>query len=372
MNTRKAALIAALLAALSSAWGDSIADLRQAVTSCFAKASDAIAAAEVYSISTGEVLYSRDCHRPLIPASNTKLVTSATALEMLGADYRFHTAVYGNMETGIGGTVDGDLILRGDADPGLSNAYLATLANQLWKAGIRRVSGKVLATGPVGSGDVNFTAAQTAEAFYKRLGEVGILVGGDWGAIKTVPHGALKLVGHESRPIKETIRLMNKPSDNQIANSLMRTLIVKVGAQKERPLSFVAHFWQQRGLDVTGVCLYDGSGLSRGNRVTPAFLIGLLEYMHDESAHAEAFAASLPIAGCDGTLAHRMRDTCAESNVQAKTGWLTGVCCLSGYAETRDGEPLAFSLMFNGFDCDANVFRRLQDQVCVKLTGFKR
>ena len=203
--------------------------------------------------------------------------------------------------------------------------------------------------------------AQLQREFYKHLGEVANYVGGDWGAMKTVPHGALKLVGRENgRPIKRRFAFMNKPSDDQIANSLMRTLIVKVGAQKEaRPLSFVAHFWQREGIDVTGVCLYDGSGaVARQPCDARLSFIGLLEYMHDESAYAEAFAASLPIAGCDGTLAHRMRDTCAESNVQAKTGWLTGVCCLSGYAETRDGEPLAFSLMFNGFDSDANVFRR--------------
>jgi len=215
-------------------------------------------------------------------------------------------------------------------------------------------------------------AGATARAFYMRLGEVGILVGGSSGAARGIPKGALKLRGRNSRPLRETIRLMNKPSDNEIADSLMRALIIRVKAQKQRPLDFVAHFWRQRGLDVTGIRFYDGSGLSRGNRVTPAFLIGLLKYMREESRSAEAFRASLPIAGCDGTLARRMGGTCAANNARAKTGFLTGVCTLSGYVSTRDGEPLVFSFLFNNFGCSADVFRHLQDRVLVRLAEFRR
>ena len=380
MLTRRAVVIAALLCSLvaaphyilTAARADTLTDLKQSVAAAFGRADAEQSGAEIASLREDEVLYARNAHRSFIPASNTKLITSATALEMLGADYTYHTVVYAVTETGIGGAIDGNIILRGDADQALTGQYLAKLANELHQGGLRRVNGKVLATGPIGSGDVNLTAAQTAQAFYTRLGEAGILVNGTYGAVKAVPQGALKLSGHESRTVRETIRLMNKPSDNQIADSLMRSLIIKAGAQKEKPLNFLLHFWQQRGLDITGVKLYDGSGLSRGNRVTPAFLIGLLKYMRDESRNTEAFRASLPIAGVDGTLAHRMRGSCAEKNVRAKTGWLTGVCCLSGYVNTRDGEPLAFSFLFNNFDCDANCFRRLQDQICERLAEFKR
>jgi D-alanyl-D-alanine carboxypeptidase len=380
MLTRRTAFITVLLcslvAALSrgpiAARADTLADLKQSVAAALGQADAQQAGAEIASLREDQVLYARNAHRSFIPASNTKLITSATALEMLGADYVFRTVVHAVAETGIGGTIDGDLILRGDADPGLSTQCLAKLANELRQSGVRRVNGKVLATGPIGSGDVSLTAAQTARAFYARLGEAGILVNGSHGATKSVPKGALKLAGHESRPLRETIRLMNKPSDNQIADSLMRSLIIKAGAQREGPLDFLLHFWQQRGLDITGVKLYDGSGLSRSNRVTPAFLIGLLKYMRDESCNTEAFRVSLPIAGVDGTLAHRMRGSCAERNVRAKTGWLTGVCCLSGYVNTRDGEPLAFSFLFNDFECDANCFRRLQDRICERLAAFRR
>jgi serine-type D-Ala-D-Ala carboxypeptidase/endopeptidase (penicillin-binding protein 4) len=372
MRARSAALAAALLAVISAAWADTAADLKHSVASIISKAPDCEAGAEVSSLRDGDVLYARNAHKGFIPASNTKLITSATVLEMLGAGYRFHTTIYAAEETGISGVIDGDLVLKGDADPGLTTEYLAKAAAELRKAGIRRINGRVLATGPIGSGDVSVTAERTAEILYQRLGEAGVLVNGSFGAAKAVPEGALKLVGHESRPLQETVRLMNKPSDNAIADGLMRSLIIRVGAQRQKPLEFVTQFWQQRGLDTTGVRFYDGSGLSRGNRVTPAFLIGLLRYMRDDSANADAFRASLPIAGCDGTLARRMRETCAANNVRAKTGFLTGVCTLSGYVDTRDGEPLAFSFLFNNFDCDANCFRRLQDQLCVRLAQFGR
>ena len=84
------------------------------------------------------------------------------------------------------------------------------------------------------------------------------------------------------------------------------------------------------------------------------------------------FREALPIAGEDGTLANRMKDTAAMGNLRAKTGTLTGVSCLSGYVHTLDGEPLVFSIMINNFVGPASTARRAQDAIGVLLAGFSR
>jgi PBP4 family serine-type D-alanyl-D-alanine carboxypeptidase len=108
----------------------------------------------------------------------------------------------------------------------------------------------------------------------------------------------------------------------------------------------------------------DGSGLSRYNYVTADALTRLLTYLLNDAKHAEPFQSALPVAGVSGSLAARMKGTPAEGRVFAKTGTLSNVRTLSGYATTLDGDTIVFSMMANNFrvpaaDIDAVMERAL-------------
>jgi D-alanyl-D-alanine carboxypeptidase/D-alanyl-D-alanine-endopeptidase (penicillin-binding protein 4) len=112
----------------------------------------------------------------------------------------------------------------------------------------------------------------------------------------------------------------------------------------------------------------EGSGLSRGTLLTPNATVQLLTYMNRHPLSA-IYRAALPVAGVDGTLRRRMKDTTAAGNVQAKTGTLRYVYALSGYVTTAAGEPLVFSLMLNNYDADESEARPALDAIAIMLSG---
>ena len=97
------------------------------------------------------------------------------------------------------------------------------------------------------------------------------------------------------------------------------------------------------GLDTTRIRMADGSGLSRVNYVSPRNLVKLLAYMKTRPDFSDVFYDSLPIAGIDGTLKNRLKNTAAANNCHAKTGTMMQVCSLSGYVTGKDGEPVCLS-----------------------------
>ena len=114
----------------------------------------------------------------------------------------------------------------------------------------------------------------------------------------------------------------------------------------------------------------DGSGLSRYGYVTPAMIVTLLDRMHADPRHRAAFAATLPIAGKDGTISTRLRATRAEANAIAKTGSIANVRALSGYVRTRDGETLAFSILANNFTVPAATITWMTDLAVETLANY--
>ncbi|HEY0322259.1 MAG TPA: D-alanyl-D-alanine carboxypeptidase/D-alanyl-D-alanine-endopeptidase [Pyrinomonadaceae bacterium] len=105
----------------------------------------------VMSLRDGRIIYARDAQRPFTPASNMKVYTTAVALDTLGADYRWRTSVYADKEMDARGTINGDLVLYGRGAPDLSSEakkdtpdYLARLADDLYKRGVRHVQGNVI------------------------------------------------------------------------------------------------------------------------------------------------------------------------------------------------------------------------------------
>ena len=130
-------------------------------------------------------------------------------------------------------------------------------------------------------------------------------------------------------------------------------------------------FLNKVGVKRGDVHFEEGSGLSRNNIATPDATIALLRFM-SHHAEAEAYLNSLPIAGVDGTLRNRMKNTPAAGNVRAKTGTLRWANSLSGFVTTASGERLVFSIMLNRYSAtDAEHSGRAEiDKIAVMLAGF--
>jgi D-alanyl-D-alanine carboxypeptidase/D-alanyl-D-alanine-endopeptidase (penicillin-binding protein 4) len=168
--------------------------------------------------------------------------------------------------------------------------------------------------------------------------------------------GLVEIGSVESPPLTELATRTMKPSQNLYA----QLLLLQVGATRHGPTNLAAtteafglaemrEFLAGAGIGRNEVLLEEGSGLSRGALVTPNATVKLLQFM-DRHRHSKAFRDTLPIAGVDGTLRRRMKDTAAFENARAKTGTLRSVNTLSGYVTTKAGERLVFSLMLNNYD----------------------
>jgi len=181
-----------------------------------------------------------------------------------------------------------------------------------------------------------------------QLGSQGIEVGGRVrrGA---APAGAPELLAFEGQSLAEIVRLFMKHSNNTIAEGLVKAIGAEdAGAPGSwsRGIEALAARLRALGLDLGGVRIVDGSGLSRGNRVTPRLLVGALLAADRSFAFGPEFESALPIAATDGTLSHREHGIAGA--VRAKTGSLDGVHSLSGYAALPDGGEAVFSVLANG------------------------
>lgn len=157
-----------------------------------------------------------------------------------------------------------------------------------------------------------------------------------------------------SPPLRALVAGFMKPSQNLETD----LIFAQVGESRRHPdtpattrsdalaLDELDAFLREAGVPPRQVIFDEGSGLSRNNLTTAEATVQLLRHMA-QHPEAQAFRDSLPIAGRDGSLRHRMKGTPAEANVHAKTGGLRWAATLSGYATTAAGERVAFSLMLN-------------------------
>jgi D-alanyl-D-alanine carboxypeptidase/D-alanyl-D-alanine-endopeptidase (penicillin-binding protein 4) len=185
--------------------------------------------------------------------------------------------------------------------------------------------------------------------------------------------GMQKLFSFNSPQLKEIIKVVNKNSQNFYAEQLLKTIGLETYnyGSIENGVKAAERVFQEMGINTENMIIVDGSGLSRLNLITPRHIISLLSYMY-KSKYFISFFNSLPIAGVDGTLGMRMKNTKAENKVRAKTGYLEAVRSLSGYAFTGDNEPVVFSILVNNFNVPVKLAENLQDLVCLRLVNFKR
>ena len=424
----------------------------------------------VVSLKENKLIYDHNGEQLFTPASNMKVYTTAVALDLLGADYRWRTSVYSESQPDTSGTIHGDLVLYGRGAPDLvaSNKNDKTnsieeLAKAVAASGVRHVEGSVVGDESFFSGDstgegwqwndlqwyfgaeasalsvnansidVNITPATKlneqpkvvstdVDGYVQITNNLATVERGEpikigvkrelsdnnvvlWGqypigargygaslsvhrpslwAAKTLlrelktqgirddgapkfrdawvterdrfnPDGKVELASTISKPLGEIVKATNKFSVNLYAELLLRTLgkeraaMLNTGSipgrelgDDERGIDLIRLWLTKQGIKTTGLALRDGCGLSRLNLVTPQATTELLAAIRKTNS-GRVFVESLPIAGVDGTLLGRLKDT--NGAVVAKTGSLSYDHSLSGYLTSSKGEIYVFDYL---------------------------
>jgi len=193
-----------------------------------------------------------------------------------------------------------------------------------------------------------------AAAMLKRLLEDrGIKVDGTVRKL-SLPPGApeaekrVVLAEHRSIPLGDSVKLVNKISQNLHTEMLLRAAARQDGAwtTPEDLANYPTTFYTLAGIPSGDVVQTDGSGLSRHDLVTARALVALLLYAQKQPWF-EVYFASLPVAGIDGTLEDRMKNSIADGRLHAKSGSVEHVRTRSGYADLPNGKRLVFSFLSN-------------------------
>ena len=190
-----------------------------------------------------------------------------------------------------------------------------------------------------------------------------------------VPEEAVEIITHVSPPLSRIVWEMNKPSDNLIAELLLKTIGAELSGTPgtaEKGLGAISNFLGKIGMNWRHYTLADGSGVSRYNLVTASLLTDVLVYMFHNFAVMPEYLASLPVGGVDGTLTRRMRGMTAEGVLRAKTGTLRGLTALAGYTTTADEETVTFAIIMSNYHGSVSSRRVLQDKIGDILTQFSR
>lgn len=239
-----------------------------------------------------------------------------------------------------------------------------------WLEGGNRVCVSGNVDGPC-SGRINLARSERffMHTFAERLRKAGLVCTSEDGyAFGEHREDSLsvRLAVYET-PVRAVMDRMMKKSDNLNAEAML----CRLGAQwtgkrhikADDGLEAVRALMKELGHDPARYRLADGCGLSNYNFVSPRLLVDFLRYAYARTKVFRELYRCLPTAGMDGTLKNRMKGTPAYRRVHAKTGSFTGVNCLAGYIETRQGHWVAFAIM-NENVLSASEARRFQDKVC--------
>lgn len=310
----------------------------------------------------------------LKPASTNKLVTASNALTLFGPDRRFTTRVRQ-------GSAADRVILQGSGDPSLSSANLDAMARTTAAA---LVAAKVTVARVYADDDVfptptlaygwrssyvpdsiapvrglvrdqrntSDTSAEAAKWFAGKLSSYGVATV-TYAGRANAASGARVLASSRGQSVGTMVSRMLLTSDNEIAESLHKLVSRELGygASWSGARSAQALELASQGLEATA--LYDGSGLSRADRLSALQLARIVDRGVDPGTQPQLWplAAGLPTAGRTGTLASRFSTTaskCAAGKVFAKTGTLSDVVALAGWTTGKDGRVKVFAFVVNG------------------------
>ena len=440
----------------------------------------------VKELEIGKTVYAHNPDLQVSPASVLKTVATATALEILGSDYRFPTSLEysGSIENGV---LKGNLYIKGSGDPSLGSSHFGAEANsfmQDWttavrKAGIRKIEGAVLSdeslfdsegssakwvredmgnyyapgcyglsvfdnlykltfeTGPVGSqpiirksdpeipdirfinymkaapvatdsgyiygaplaherylygvlpanrdsytikGDIPDPTLFLAQYLNKQLEEEGIAVAsapscyrieaenGQW---KDEPRKTL--VTTYSPTLSEIVRICNHVSHNLFADAIVKTVGLQYKAGKnevissfDRGVKMIKQYWEKKGIDTFPLNIHDGSGLAPSDKVSAQFIADILTYMGTRSKEANAFNASLPQPGLDGSVRNFLKGSKLQGKSRLKSGGIARVRSYAGYI-TKDGKTYAVAVFSNNYTCSMAQMTKGLEQLLLQL-----
>jgi D-alanyl-D-alanine carboxypeptidase/D-alanyl-D-alanine-endopeptidase (penicillin-binding protein 4) len=376
---------------------------------------------------TGDTLYSKNAGKLFMPASNMKIITSAAALTLLGPEYRYRTTFLTDGEV-RDSLLDGNLLVIGHGDPTVSDRMRGTattvmdaLADSLRSHRIRQITGSLARVGnafpdsiygygwewddlgeyygagvdelifnegmapttlrpppdtardSLYSGPAKNPAKAYLDALHDALVRKSIRMDGTVkDSILSTPLKMDTLFVLVSPPLRDILPALMKPSQNQIAEILLRTIGLERGGlgTADSARKIVGQQLLAWGVQPDGFVIRDGSGLSDQDLLTPETIVRVLDRIQRDTAFATYYNA-MPIAGVDGTIDTRMKGTPAEGNVHAKTGTLAKARSLSGYVTTADGERLIFSILANNTTTPGSAVTHVADVIAAALAAYR-
>jgi D-alanyl-D-alanine carboxypeptidase/D-alanyl-D-alanine-endopeptidase (penicillin-binding protein 4) len=313
----------------------------------------------VETLDGSKVIAEYNSDLPFNPASVMKLGTSFFALDRLGPNFRFRTAIYGDEELDIRKkSLQGDLYLVSDGDPVFQTSDALAFGRALVRRGLRRVNGDLVVLGPfaIDAFPTRETSAQQLRRCLTRLGIrlTGKVVCAEVGTVDL--NSKIHYLSHDSEKLKDILWLQNAYSINEFADRLGDLL---GGAMALRQF-----LRESAALEPQEIFVARPSGLEH-NRMTPRAGVRILRALNTWLvAHQMKMQDILPVAGIDdGTLFGRLRDQYCLGGILGKTGTNPskdgGVSTLAGIAYTRDHGPVVYAI----FNANGRVaaFRHWQD-----------
>lgn len=335
----------------------------------------------IVDAENGEVVYESDATVPRTPASNTKLFTTAAAMDALGEDHRFRSRAYAPAKPDASGKV-ASLTVLVEHDSTWSDFVYADeffaadrLADALYDAGVRQVTGTLTFSGEVLVD--GYSLGTWDEELHRDLGVdvvVDALAGRGITVAKTavssslsVPAGVL-LAERESPPLSVVAHPINVYSHNEMADILAHHNGWELDGDSSYAGGEVAvlDLLVDLGIDTSDVNFQDGSGLSHGNDVSAAVVSDMILGMMARPA-GQAWERTFAIAGVLGTIDYRMTGDDTWGRVYAKTGSLYNVIALSGVLYNRyDGHRYVFSILQDDVP-DQTAARATADDVVERI-----
>ncbi len=355
----------------------------------------------VTDLSDGKTLAASNEKTALVPASIMKTATIAALMLKKGGEDPVVTNIYtdGRIHKGI---LDGNIIVEAAGDPSLNSDkapespdIIREITDALKAKKVATVRGRIiidetLFDGPAypptwAKGDLPHAYGTGCHALNFRNNSRGRSSVPDPAAIferellsslrdngidvlnESVPQeGHNLLVSHKSAPLSEIMRSCMMRSDNLYAESLLRLFAVAEGktGSTEKGAEAETKLWKKLGVDMNGVNIIDGSGLSRSNRVTATMINDVLCKMADNVDYVSFF----PLAGQEGTLRRFLADTPLDSYIAMKTGSMSGIQCYAGYKLDEDFAPThSVVIIVNDFRCDRSTVRSAVQRMLLSI-----
>lgn len=350
--------------------------------------------AYVRPVNGGQPLLVAYADTPRNPASTMKLVTTYSALGVLGPDYRWPTEIYTSGSV-AGDTLQGDVAIKGYGNPDFREGDFRQLLQTLRARGIRNIAGnfiidKTYFNVPFQAAiDANTDAAYNAQPeallynergscyemrnkagqiqrvcpvaprnasdlsanlfgdFWKIwVGEMGGRLNGAM-QVRPTPQGAQLVHTHYSAPLRNIIVEINKDSNNVMARQLLLTMGAKqhgAPGTTQKGAAAVGQFLESRGLRFSSLKIENGSGLSRVERISTREMGEMLVDIYNSPFRSDLMN-SMGVLGVDGTVKNRLKNLAGRGKF--KTGTLRDVRALAGYLTTANGQPYVVAILHN-------------------------